>query len=96
MLCLYTLWRTGDDKLLKPHTELLKKYLKDTDGLNRSYAINALGKLKDTEILFDILSNMRYESDWRAKVNSLNIINNFTYEQIKDKQNDINEAYVIA
>lgn len=92
MLCLYTLWRTGDDKLLKPHTELLKKYLKDTDGLNRSYAINALGKLKDTEILFEILSNVKNENDWRVKVNSLNIINNFTYEQIKDKQNDINEA----
>ncbi len=92
MLCLYTLWRTGDDKLLKPHTDLLKKYLKDTDGLNRSYAINALGKLKDTQILFEILSNVKNESDWRAKVNSFNIINNFTYEQIKDRQDDINEA----
>lgn len=92
MLCLYTLWRTGDDKLLKPHTELLKKYLKDTDGLNRSYAINALGKLKDNGILFEILSNIKNENDWRTKVNSLNIINNFTYEQIKDRQNEINEA----
>ncbi|MBN8570282.1 MAG: peptidylprolyl isomerase [Ignavibacteria bacterium] len=92
MLCLYTLWRTGDDKLLKPHTDLLKKYLKDTEGLNRSYAINALGKLKDTQILFEILSNVKNETDWRAKVNSFNIINNFTYEQIKDKQDDINEV----
>ncbi len=92
MLCLYTLWRTGDDKLLKPHTDLLKKYLKDINGLNRSYAINALGKLKDTQILFEILSNVKNESDWRAKVNSFNIINNFTYEHIKDRQDDINEA----
>lgn len=92
MLCLYALWRTGDDKLLKPHTDLLKKYLKDTNGLNRSYAINALGKLKDTQILFEILSNVKNESDWRAKVNSFNIINNFTYEHIKDRQDDINEA----
>lgn len=92
MLCLYTLWRTGDDKLLKPHKELLKKYLKDTEALNISYAISALGKLKDTEILFDILKNIKNENDWRAKVNSLNIINNFTYEQIKGRQNDINEA----
>ena len=92
MLCLYTLWRTGDDKLLKPHVDILKKYLKDTNGLNRSYAINALGKLKDTQILFEILSNVKNESDWRAKVNSFNIINNFTYEQIKDRQDDINEA----
>lgn len=92
MLCLYALWRTGDDKLLKPHTDLLKKYLKDTNGLNRSYAINALGKLKDTQILFEILSNVKNESDWRAKVNSINIINNFTYEQIKDKQEVLNEV----
>ncbi|MBN8572259.1 MAG: HEAT repeat domain-containing protein, partial [Ignavibacteria bacterium] len=92
MLCLYTLWRTGDDKLLIPHTALLKKYLKDTDGLNRSYAINALGKLKDTEILFEILNNVKNESDWRVKVNSFNIINNFTYEQVKDRQEEIIEA----
>jgi peptidylprolyl isomerase len=92
MLCLYTLWRAGDDKLLKPHTELLKKYLEATDGLNRSYAINALGKLKDTRILFEILNNVKNETDWRAKVNSFNILNNFNYEQLKDKQDDINEA----
>lgn len=92
MLCLYTLWRTGDDKLLKPHTDLLKKYLQDTNGLNRSCAINALGKLKDTQILFDILNNVKNESDWRARVNSINIINNFTYEQIKDREEELNKV----
>jgi len=94
MLCLYTLWRTGDEKLLKPHTELLKKYLKDTDGLNRSYAINALGKLKDKQILFEILGNIKSESDWRAKVNAFNMLNNFTYEQIKGEQKKVNDILI--
>lgn len=92
MLCLYTMWRTGDEALLKPHRDLLLNYLKDSDALSRSYAINSLGKLKDTQILFDILSNAQNETDWRCKVNSLNIINNFTYDQLKDNQNEIDEV----
>ena len=92
VLCLYAFARTGDEALLKPHKELLLKYLKDSEALNRSYAISALGKLKDVNILMDILSNITNETDWRCKVNSFYIINNFTYENFKDKQDEINEA----
>jgi len=92
MLCLYTMWRAGDATLLAPYKELLKNYLKDDDGLNRSYAINALGKLKDKEILFQILNNVKSEPDWRAKVNSFNIINNFSYDELKDELDKINET----
>ncbi len=92
ILCLYTMWRTGDAPLLKPHTELLKSYLKDPEPLVRSYAVSSLGKLKDKKILFDILDNAKNETDWRVKVNSLNIINNFTYEDLKDDQSKINAA----
>ncbi|MBS1513458.1 MAG: peptidylprolyl isomerase [Bacteroidetes bacterium] len=92
MLCLYTMWRAGDAALLAPHSELLKNFLKDSDALNRSYAVNALGKLKDTNVLFEILDNINNETDWRVKVNAFNIINNFTYEQIKDNQDKINIA----
>lgn len=91
-LCLYTMWRTGDAALLAPYKELLLTYLKDFDALSRGYAINALGKLKDKKILFDILDNAKNETDWRCRVNSLNIINNFTYEDLKDDQSKINNA----
>lgn len=92
MLCLYAMWRTGDAALLKPHKDLLLSYLKDTDALNRSYAINVLGKLKDKKILFDILDNIKNETDWRCKVNSLNMIYNFSYEDLKDSQSKINQV----
>lgn len=94
MLCLYTMWRAGDAALLEPCKELLKSYLNDADGLNRSYAIAALGKLKDIQIFLSVLDNIKNETDWRAKVNALNMMNNFTFEQIKSEQKKINDALI--
>lgn len=92
MMCLYTMWRAGDQMLLTPHRELLLKYLKDEDAECRSFAIAALGKLKDVSIFNIIIDNLSGENDWRCRVNSLNIINNYTFEQLKDYQLKINDA----
>jgi peptidylprolyl isomerase len=92
MLCLYTMWRAGDATLLTPYKELLQSYLQDADGLNRSYAINALGKLKDKNISNEILAGLKNETDWRCKVNAFNITGNFSYDEIKDEIPTINNT----
>ena len=92
MLCLYTMWRAGDAAVLEPYKELLKSYLNDADGLNRSYAINALGKLKDINILTEILNGLKTETDWRCKVNAFNVAGNFSYDDIKDNLPALNST----
>jgi len=91
-MCLYTFWRTGDSTLLTPHKELLLKYLKDESAECRSFAIAALGKLKDVNIFEMLFDNMNNETDWRCRVNTINIINNFSFAQLKNYQIKINDG----
>lgn len=73
----YTFARGMDKTLLTPAKETLKILAVSDDPHTRMWAFNALGKLADPADIDFITSQYNSESDWKVKVNILNVIPNY-------------------
>jgi cyclophilin family peptidyl-prolyl cis-trans isomerase/HEAT repeat protein len=92
----FAFWRAGDKALLSNAQREVYSLAESEDAQTRMWGFNALGRFADKKLLMYMLESFLSESDWRVRVNMINMFANINADSLLDMRKQINTVLWIA
>lgn len=92
----FAFWRSGDKALLSNAQREVYSLAESEDAQARMWGFNALGRFADKKLLMYMLESFPSESDWRVRVNMINMLANINADSLLDMRKKINTVMWMA